>query len=111
MSEESLAVKRAIPRVPFIASAKVAVTAGGASVQMRISELSARGCYIDTLNPFEIGTQINLHISHENRTCDLPGKVIYSHAGFGMGVLFVDLSAEQRAVLDEWLGEAGAQAN
>ncbi len=76
---------------------------------MRISELSARGCYLDTLNPLSIGTLIDLRVSHQNQTWDARGKVIYSHAGFGMGVLFVDLSTSQREVLAGWLGELGVQ--
>jgi hypothetical protein len=111
MSEDPFAVKRSCPRVTFAASTEIVESRGGTSWNMRISELSARGCYVDTLNPFDIGTQIDLRISHQGRTCRTRGKVLYSHAGFGMGVFFVDLAAEQQAVLQDWLASSGAQAN
>jgi hypothetical protein len=105
MPEDSFAVKRALPRISLTAEAEIIDRDGGARLKVRISEISARGCYVDTLNPFDIGTQIDLHIHHANRTCEVPGKVIYSHAGFGMGVLFGDLPANQRAVIEGWLSD------
>lgn len=111
MSEDSYAVKRKIPRTALVAAAEIVDHAGGTRVNMRVSEISARGCYVDTLNPFQIGAQVSVCISHNGQTCDAPGKVIYSHAGFGMGIAFTDLAAEQRAVLDAWLSELGALPN
>lgn len=108
MSEDSFAVKRTVPRTALVAAAEVVERAGGTHSNVRVSEISARGCYVDTLNPFQIGAQVKLRISHNNQECEAPGKVIYSHAGYGMGVLFVDLPADQRAILDSWLGELGA---
>jgi hypothetical protein len=108
MSEESYAVKRATPRTALVAAAEIVERQGGTRVNMRVSEISARGCYVDTLNPFEIGAQVDVRISHNGQTCEAPGKVIYSHAGFGMGIAFAELDAPQRAVLDGWLSELDA---
>ena len=71
----------------------------------RISELGARGCYVDTLNPFAVSEEIKLKIRHRDAVLELPAKVIYTHAGFGMGVLFGEIPASQQVVLDAWLGD------
>ena len=74
MSEDSYTVKRKIPRTALVAAAEIVDRAGGTRVNMRVSEISARGCYVDTLNPFQIGAQVNVCISHNGQTCDAPGK-------------------------------------
>ena len=71
----------------------------------RVSELSARGCYIDSINPLPKDTDVHIRIRYGCSTCEFSGTVIYTHAGFGMGVVFGGLTAEQRSTLDVWLDE------
>ena len=61
-----------------------------------------------TLVPIPMGTEFRLRISHDMRTCELQGKVIYLHSGsglgiFGMGVLIEKIAADERSVIDAWL--------
>jgi len=70
--------------------------------------LSSRGCYIDTLQPIPIGTEVSLRISDGFNSCELPGRVIYMHSGygmgiFGMGVVFGNMAAEQASAVGAWL--------
>jgi hypothetical protein len=70
--------------------------------------LSLRSCYLGTLEPIPIGTEFGLRISDGIRTCELQGKVICLHSSnargiFGMDVLFGEMAAEQRSVVDAWL--------
>ena len=109
MTETSFAVKRANPRFAFFAEAEVTMR-DGTSVPAQLSELSSRGCYIDTLEPIPVGTELRLHICDGMSTCDLAGKVIYMHSGngmgiFGMGVVFGKLGDEQHVAIDTWLRE------
>ena len=58
--------------------------------------------------PLPIGMQFRLRISHDMRTCELHGKVIYLHSGcglgiFGMGVLIEKIAADERSVIEAWL--------
>ena len=100
---------REVPRFTLMAEAEIREVGGGNNrLRMRISELSARGCYVDTLNPLPLSTIIQLYIEHAGVTCTLSGKVIYIHSGFGMGVLFGDIAADQRAILDGWLAQLAA---
>jgi hypothetical protein len=50
--------RREAPRHPFIASAEETDLASGARLSALVSELSVKGCYLDTLNPFPKDTQI-----------------------------------------------------
>jgi hypothetical protein len=103
----SFAVKRATPRFAFFAEAEVTMR-DGTSVPAQLSELSSRGCYIDTLEPIPVGTELRLHINDGMSACDLAGKVIYMHSGngmgiFGMGVVFGKMEVEQHVAIDTWL--------
>jgi len=107
MGDTSFAVRRANPRFAFFAEAE-ATLLDGTSVPAQVSELSSRGCYIDTLQPIPIGTEVSLRISDGMQSCELPGRVIYIHSGygmgiFGMGVVFGNAAAEQLSAINAWL--------
>lgn len=104
MSEDSFPVKRAVPRFAFVAEAELALP-GETRLAARISELSLRGCYVDMLNDLPVGTELRLRIRYGSSLCELEGKVIYSHAGIGMGVSFAEMPPEKQAVLAAWLAE------
>jgi hypothetical protein len=101
MTETPYAVARTTPRFAFIAEAEVA----GLKHPARVSELSARGCYIDSITPLPKGTEVRIRIRYGCSACNFFGTVIYTHAGFGMGVVFGPLTAEQSSTLDVWLDE------
>ncbi len=103
MSDTPYTVARSTPRFAFIAEAEVV----GMKDNARVSELSARGCYIDSINPLPKGAHVRLRIRYGCSTCEFSGTVIYTHAGFGMGVAFGELTGEQRSTLDVLAGRAG----
>ena len=53
-------VARTTPRFAFIAEAEIV----GMKDRARVSELSARGCYIDSINPLPKGTDVRLRIRY-----------------------------------------------
>ena len=68
------------------------------------------------LKPVPIGTEFRLRIWGSKTRCELQGRVIYLHSGntlgiSGMGVLFGDMAADQRSVIDAWLQELAQQAS
>ena len=75
----------------------------------RISDISAGGCYIDTIAQVPVGDPLTLHIgSTSGSSMPFKGKVAYVLEGFGFGVEFVDLSDEQREFLSGLLSTAGS---
>jgi|SRR3981081_404413 hypothetical protein len=111
MPETQFLVSRSNPRFSFIAEAELAELEEGTRIVARISELSSRGCYVDTVNPFPEGTKLSIRIRYGCSTCQLSGKVIYTHTGYGMGVHFADIAKENRTTLDAWLEELARKSN
>jgi hypothetical protein len=100
-----VAVKRTNRRFSFVAEAELTTLRGGAGLRARVSELSSRGCYVDTPEAFPVDTDLRLRIRYGGSTCELPGKVIYTHRGWGMGVRFGEMEPAQRFSLNFWLAE------
>ncbi len=106
MPEETFPERRKQPRFSLITEAIVTEAGeGGARLSVRVSDLCTGGCYVDTLNPLPVSTAIRLRIEHAGVTCVLPARVIYNHPGYGMGVEFVNVPADQRAILNAWVAE------
>jgi PilZ domain len=114
MPDVPYATRRVNPRFPFFADAEVTAR-DGTCVRAQLSELSSRGCYIDTLEPIPVRTKLRLRICDGMSECELDGKVIYMHSGggfgiFGMGVLFEEMGAEQHSTIDAWLRQLAKRA-
>ena len=107
MSDVPYAVARTTPRFAFIAEAELI----GMNIRARVSELSARGCYLDSINPLPKGTQVRVRIRYGCSTSEFNGTVIYTHAGFGMGVVFDELNSEQKTTLEVWLEELARKSD
>lgn len=106
---DPLEEKRADQRFSFFADAEVTLC-DGTSVPTQVAELSSRGCYIGTLLPIPVGTEIRLSISDGIRMCELQGRVVYLHSSsglgiFGMGVQLENMATQQRSVIEAWLRE------
>ena len=97
--------QRTVPRYTFVAVAELTDTASQTCVVGKIAELSRKGCFVDTPNPLPLGTVLKLVVSRDQGTFATNGKVIYVREGIGMGVAFVDPSAEKLKVLDAWLAD------
>ncbi len=85
MSSSQDSERREAPLHPFIASAEETDLASGARLSARVSELSLKGCYLDTLNPFPKGTRIRLVIFYGGETFTALATVIYPPAQHGNG--------------------------
>ena len=75
----------------------------GTRLAARISDLSATGCYVDTINPLVDGTTVRLKILTETQVFEAPATVVYSHSHLGMGLIFGEVLGNSRNVLQNWL--------
>jgi len=98
--------RRRAPRFPFIASAEVHSESAGTRLVARISDISASGCYVDTIYPLTDGTPIRLKILTETRVFEARATVVYSHTYLGMGLMFGEVLANSQDVLQNWLPAA-----
>lgn len=72
-------------------------------MNLRVSELSLYGCYLDTINSLPIGSRIQVKIVTDAETFEAPGTVVYAQPNFGMGIAFGELKPQSLAILQKWL--------
>lgn len=96
--------RRASVRYPFTAAADVVEPLSNARISARSSDLGRGGCFIDTINPFPVGTVVNLRLKLEQNTFSTQARVVYAQAGMGMGLAFLSVEPDQLWVLEKWLG-------
>ena len=65
-------------------------------VNCRLTDLSLGGCYLTTVSPFPRGTRVILSIKTSDIEVRAGGMVLVAHPEFGMGVEFLQTTAEQR---------------
>jgi hypothetical protein len=104
-----MADRRSAARLPLILVAEVTELNSSAVLTARSSDVSRSGCYIDTLNPIPVGSQVQVRLRRGDEVFDSPARVMYVCPGLGMGVMFSkDLADTQLAILDRWLAAAAA---
>lgn len=64
---------------------------GGAHIQTSATDISGRGCYVETLLPFPLGTSVQITFWMESEKVNTVGIVRTSDPGVGMGIEFVGL--------------------
>ena len=75
----------------------------------RISDISAGGCYIDTISQVPVGENLKLHIAASTgESMEFTGKVAYILDGFGFGIEFTDLTDDHRRFIAELLAVASS---
>jgi hypothetical protein len=97
--------QRSVLRCLLVASAEVTDLHSGTRLSARISELSVGGCYVDALTPFPEGTLVKLRIIRDQGAFESNGKVVYTHANFGMGIAFTNVTSDERSILEAWIAE------
>lgn len=99
------AERRGTERHMFTAAADVRELSSGARFSTRTTDLGPGGCFVDTTNPFPVGSKLSLNLHKGNSSFETVGTVVYSQYGLGMGVAFDELAPAQQQALAEWLSE------
>ena len=103
------AKQRSDRRCALVASVEVTELRTGAKLSARISELGVGGCYVDALNPFPEGALVRLRILRDQGVFETRAKVVYCDPRFGMGLAFIEMTPDQRSLLETWLAEIVSQ--
>jgi PilZ domain len=113
-TSEEIAVKEAERRCSdrhmFTASADIVELASGARFSTRTTDLGPGGCFIDTTNPFSVGSKVQLLLRKGKTEFQTHGVVVYSQNGLGMGIAFNEVNPAQQAALQLWLAEITGEA-
>src|ERR1700678_2340579 len=99
------AERRAAERHMFTAGAEVIELKSGARFSTRATDLGPGGCFVDTVCPFPVGSNVRVTLQKAKTTFQTAGTVVYSQHGLGMGIAFEDHDDSQRIALAEWLRE------
>jgi hypothetical protein len=90
-------------RFAFSASAEIAPESSPtAFVSGRVTELSLRGCFLETSASFELQRPVLLKIFHSGEYFEAPASVLYVKPS-GLGLVFREVKPHFRAVLQKWV--------
>jgi hypothetical protein len=99
------AERRGGDRHMFTASADVVELSSGARFSTRTTDLGPGGCFVDTTNPFPVGSNLHVRLHKGKTTFETAGVVVYSQNGLGMGIAFHELAHDRRTALENWLAD------
>lgn len=90
-------------RFEFSASGEIAPESSPtAFVPARVTELSLRGCFLETCASFEMQRPVFLKIYDSGEYFEAEASVLYVKPS-GMGLLFCEIKPHFRAVLQKWV--------
>lgn len=94
MSDE----RRESERLPFLDEIMLEFSSG--QREARISDISAGGCYVDSIASVSQGEPVTFDISTGGgNSISFTGEVAYVLNGMGFGIKFTNLTEEQKAFL------------
>lgn len=97
--------RRGTDRHAVTASAEVVELGSGAKFSTRTTDLGPGGCFVDTMVPFPVGSNVRVKVHQGKTQFETGGLVVYSQSGLGMGIAFSNMAPSQRSALDAWLTE------
>jgi hypothetical protein len=104
--------KRRHSRITVSVSAEIIEPQTRARVTGRVTDLGVGGCYVDTMNTFAQGAQVEVFLRWEGRALHCHALVAYVVSGrsIGMGLAFTGIASGQEATLLDWISESGGSA-
>jgi hypothetical protein len=98
--------QRMVPRYSVLAIAELVESAGTVCIVGRMTEVSSKGCYVNTPSTLAVNSALKVVISRDDESFLTDGRVIYVHEGVGMGIVFVNSPEDQLKILTSWLADA-----
>ncbi len=102
--------RRQYARYPFTGTLEAFDAESGTRIQGRAADLSAGGCYVDTLSPLPAQSRVMVRVTKGKQSFESQAAVVYSVAGMGMGLRFEATDGAQLLVLKKWLDELSGEA-
>jgi len=102
--------RRGCARIKVSVPVEIQTDAGGSPIRGATADLSLSGCYIETIFPFPIGTNLDLQLSAET-TILIAATVVTCDPQVGNGIKFVRMLPEDREALEAFLKAQQAPAS
>jgi hypothetical protein len=92
-------------RYQITVAAEVIELKSGTRFSTRTTDLGPGGCFVDTLMPLPVGSNISVRLHKDNMAFEATGTVTFSQAALGMGLAFDEMPPEKQKAFDAWLAE------
>jgi|SRR5271163_1029276 len=90
-------------RFAFTANADIALgNSPTVTAPARVTELSLRGCFLETSASFEVQRPVLVKINYSGQYFEAEASVLYVRPS-GIGLVFGEVKPEFRAVLQKWV--------
>jgi hypothetical protein len=99
------AERRSVPRYPFSGRAVVLEPLTQVQLPAQVSEISVKGCYLESLDGLPKNTVVQILIHRDDSTFESWGRVVYVHSGVGTGIAFFDTVPGQQKTIERWVAE------
>jgi len=97
--------RRKYARIKLSVPVEIRTDAGGSPIRGTIADLSFGGCYIETIFPLPIGTNLDLRLFIET-TILIAATVVACDPQVGNGIRFIRMIPEDREALKAFLQAA-----
>ena len=101
------AKERGAQRIPFACELEC-TGAGEDPLNPRISDLSATGAFIDSMNAIPAGTRMTLRFVLPTGPVTVVAEVVHAMPHFGMGVRFLNLTDDQRRGIERLVADVSS---
>ena len=91
--------RRKMPRYKCTGSAELRKEGAEYAAWGKVSDICTGGCYVELSAPMPVDTPVELNLNVCDESIHAKGAVRSHHPGFGMGIQFLDITAEQSEVL------------
>src|SRR5271169_865287 len=95
--------RRRTPRYPFTGAVEMRKGTSEDKITAKVSELSLNGCFVETEDPYPIGTGLTVKVYTPTEFFEGQASVIYVEEKAGMGLMFRETKPYYLAVLRKWL--------
>ncbi len=99
--------RRKHARVRVSVPVQIQTDACASPIRGATADLSLSGCYIETIFPFPVGTDLDLQLSLETTVLIVAATVVTCDPQVGNGIKFVKMLPEDQGVLKGFLETAG----
>lgn len=95
--------RRRTPRYPFAGAVEMRQGTSEDKITAKVTQLSMNGCYVETVNPYPVGTPLGVKVFTPTEFFEGQASVIYVEENIGMGLMFRETKPYYLMVLRKWL--------
>jgi PilZ domain len=85
----------------------VAIQVPGSNKRLwgRLSDLSRSGLYMETAEPWQVGTEVEIHLDCCGNSIHAKGRIVTSHPGVGLGIVLQEIQPQSEAEFEALLAQ------